>query len=334
MWTERPWLHELLVCPDHGRGLTADDDVLQCELGHSFPIVGGIPRFTPASSYADNFGFEWTRFPRIQLDDETSTESSDSFRRRTGFAPEDLQGKLILDGGCGMGRFADVAARWGGRVVGVDISAAVDAAAGNLEGYANVALTQADLRRLPFAHGTFDIVFSLGVLHHTPDTFQSMSRLAALAKPGGILSIWVYSSRLRWTLAGGELLRPLTRRMDPQTLLRTVDAVVPRAHALKQRAPRFARYVDLVVPTSNHPHPDWRILDTFDWYSPRYQWKHTYPEVEGWFHRLGFVEVERQDFPVSVRGRKPLGSSQPAAAQPDPRRRPHSEGTSNSASIE
>lgn len=305
MWTERSWLHEMLVCPDDGADVTPHDHSLICEEDHSYPLVGGIPRFTPSSSYADGFGFEWTTFPRLQLDDETSRESEDSFRLRTGLASDDVKGKLVLDAGCGMGRFSHVVARWGGRVVGVDISRAVDAAAENLAAFENVGLAQADLRRLPFAPGTFDIVFSLGVLHHTPDTFESLSRIASLVKPGGTLAVWVYSSRLRWTLAGGEILRPLTRRLRSEHLLKAVRLVVPRAHAFKQRAPKLARFVDLALPTSHHPNPEWRVLDTFDWYSPRYQRKHNFDQVEGWFRRLGFDAIERLSLPVSVRGKKP-----------------------------
>jgi SAM-dependent methyltransferase len=304
-WRERAWLHEMLVCPDHGMALTRANDSLRCEREHSYPLIGGIPRFTPPFSYADSFGFEWTTFPRLQLDDASSRESEESFRLRTGLEPEDVRGRLVLDGGCGMGRFAHVVARWGGRVVGLDISRAVEAAAENLAEFDEVGLAQSDLRRLPLPRETFDIVFSLGVLHHTPDTFESLSRIATLVKPGGTLAIWVYSSRLRWTLAGGEILRPLTRRLPSERLLRAVRQVVPRAHALKQRVPKLGRFVDLALPTSNHPDPEWRILDTFDWYSPRYQWKHTYDEVERWFARLGFERVERLSFPVSVRGRKP-----------------------------
>ena len=58
--------------------------------------------------------------------------------------------------------------------------------------------------------------------------------------------------------------------------------------------------------------------DTFDWYAPRYQWKHTEPEVAGWFRDLGFERVETLGFPVAVRARRPTagdaGSGASAAA--------------------
>jgi hypothetical protein len=58
----------------------------------------------------------------------------------------------------------------------------------------------------------------------------------------------------------------------------------------------------MALPTSLNPDPEWRWLDTFDWYSPRYQWKHTYEEVERWFEEAGLHQIERGPFAVSVRG--------------------------------
>lgn len=304
-WTERDWLYELLACPDCGTSLRPRSGSLFCSSGHTFPIVGGIPRFTLPSSYADSFGFEWTTFPRLQLDQGTRRESEETLRAKTGLGPGDVRGRSVFDAGCGMGRFSHVVASWGAeRVVGMDISRAVEAASDNLQAFESVALAQADLRRLPLAPASFDVVFSVGVLHHTPSTFASLSSIAKLVKPGGILAIWVYSRELRWRLFGSEVLRPLTSRMQAEMLLAGVRRVVPRASAVKRRLPAVAPLLDFILPTSNHMDPEWRILDTFDWYSPRYQWKHSYDEVEGWFRRLGFTDLRRLGFPVSVRGRR------------------------------
>lgn len=186
IWTERDWLYELLACPKCGESLEAKSGALHCSSGHAFPIVDGIPRFTPPSSYADSFGFEWTAFPKLQLDTETSRESEETFRAKTGLGPDHIRGKSVLDAGCGMGRFSHVAARWGAkRIVGVDISRAVESAAENLQLFESAALLQADLRGLPLPPASFDIVFSVGVLHHTPNTLESLARIASLVKPGG-----------------------------------------------------------------------------------------------------------------------------------------------------
>jgi len=86
--------------------------------GRKYPQINGVIRFVDEQQYAGSFGFQWHVHARTQLDSKESNRSEQSFRQRTGFKPEDLAGKLVLDVGCGMGRFADVATRWGAHVVG------------------------------------------------------------------------------------------------------------------------------------------------------------------------------------------------------------------------
>src|SRR5262249_41020488 len=120
--------------------------------GKNFPEVRGVARFVDSNSYAKSFGYQWERFSKTQLDPEISERN---FRKKTGLRESDLRGKLVLDVGCGMGRFADVATRWGARVIGVDLSEAAEVAASNLAGRNFVAL-QADVFSLPFAPASFD----------------------------------------------------------------------------------------------------------------------------------------------------------------------------------
>jgi hypothetical protein len=50
----------------------------------------------------------------------------------------------------------------------------------------------------------------------------------------------------------------------------------------------------------------WRWLDTFDWYTPKYQWKFLYPEIYRWFRDNGFEQVELFDGPIRMSARRPL----------------------------
>jgi 2-polyprenyl-3-methyl-5-hydroxy-6-metoxy-1,4-benzoquinol methylase len=129
-----------------------------------------------------NFSLEWTRHRLTQLDDATHHESEERFRIKTGFAPDDLKGKLVLDVGCGAGRFSEVALRWGATVVGIDLSLAVDSAYVNLDSRSQFHVALADIFRLPFKSESFDVIFSLGVLHHTPDTAQAFRQVATPAE--------------------------------------------------------------------------------------------------------------------------------------------------------
>jgi len=71
------------------------------------------------------------------------------------------------------------------------------------------------------------------------------------------------------------------------------------------RFPMVGRISSVLLPTSLEANPTWRWLDTFDWYTPRYQWKHSDDEVVGWFKEAGLSNIRVGEFPVSVSGQKP-----------------------------
>lgn len=270
--------------------------------GEVVPVIRGIPRFVASDSYAASFGFEWNRHRKTQLDDVGSRESEETFREKTGLCPTDVTGRLVLDVGCGMGRFSDVVSRWGGLVVGVDISLAVEAAQANLEWRPNVRVLQADLFQLPFAPKTFDIVYSMGVLHHTPDCERAFQTIAALVRPGGRLCVWVYGMMGTWERVA-RLYRRATVRMPPRLLHALCYFAIPWYHI--GRLPYLGPVFRTLIPVSQHPNPAWRVLDTFDWYSPKHQSRHTFPEVYQWFQSEGFVDIRLFDFPVAVAGTRP-----------------------------
>jgi len=276
----------------------------QCDgCGASFPLVDAVPRFVDSEYYSQSFGFQWNRFARTQLDSASGKASSrETFFEKTGWTAQMLAGRSVLDAGCGMGRFAEVCADAGADVHAVDLSRAVEAAAANLRGRSNVRVYQADIMNLPFADGSFDFVYSIGVLHHTPSTRAAFERLPRLLKPGGQLAVWVYSSRLR-VFIGSTLLRFVTPHLPERWLLRASRIAVPLYHV--HRLPIVGQITSVLVPTSLHADPEWRWLDTFDWYAPRFQWMHTFEEVERWFHDAGLVDVQQGTFPVSVRGTRP-----------------------------
>ena len=138
-------------------------------------MTRGVPRFA-GEPYVASFGRQWNRYDVARPDEDEAT-----FRVKTGVDPRDLAGLLVLDAGCGGGRYARLAGRHGARVVGVDLSAAVEKAAALCADLPDVAIVQADLLDLPLAEGRFDLVFSIGVLHHSPDPRRAF---AAAGRPG------------------------------------------------------------------------------------------------------------------------------------------------------
>ena len=278
--------------------------------GRKYPQINGVIRFVEEQQYAGSFGFQWQVHARTQLDTNESNRSEREFRLRTGFRPEDLAGKLVLDVGCGMGRFADVATRWKAKVVGIDLSLAAEVAARNLAGR-EATIFQADVFQLPFAPECFDFIYSIGVLHHTPDCERAFKMLPGLLKPGGRIAIWLYSRYNAWYRMS-DIYRKVTRRMPTRLLYGLCYGVVPLygIHQVLRRIPLVGRPASgalaYLVPMAFHPDRAWRILDTFDWYSPWYQSKHTYEEVFRWFESCGLQDLRVIEQPIAVQGRRPL----------------------------
>lgn len=267
-------------------------------------------------SYWDSFGYEWSRWGRTQLDGPGRDESERTFREKTGLTPEDVRGKRVLDVGCGAGRFLEVVSRWGAKwAVGVEPSEAVRVAYDNLSELDRIRFTpqattgNVGLYRMTLAtfagsqpEGEFDIVYCIGVLHHTPDPAASFRAVARLVKPGGLLCVWVYGKMGPWSKVSDRY-RKITVHL-PWPLLRALCLLAVPWDYLR-RIPGIGKYLWALVPCSMHPNWRWRWLDTFDWYSPRYQSKHTVEEVTGWFARAGFTDIRARDVPISVRGRRP-----------------------------
>ena len=153
--------------------------------GAEAPIVAGIPRMADQTeSYAASFGRQWNRY-----DVARDQEDESIFKTKTGVMPRDLAGKLVLDAGCGGGRYARLAGSHGARVIAVDLSSAVAKAAELCVSLPNVLVLQADLLDLPLALEAFDLVYSIGVLHHTPGPRRAFAQIARRSSDGGERSV-------------------------------------------------------------------------------------------------------------------------------------------------
>lgn len=130
----------------------------------------------------------------------------------------DFAGQRLLEVGCGMGTDLLQFARGGARVTGVDLTPrSVEISRHHLAIYGergDFALTDAE--KLPFGDETFDVVYSNGVLHHTPGTATAVQELHRVLRRGGQARVMLYHRGslhywlqiiLRYGLLRGELLR-------------------------------------------------------------------------------------------------------------------------------
>nr|WP_321404164.1 class I SAM-dependent methyltransferase [uncultured Desulfobacter sp.] len=292
------------------------DGLVCSSCGRRFPIINQIPRFVAESNYADSFGFQWNQHARTQLDSFSGLSlSRDRVFSVTGW-PNRMKGSRILEAGSGAGRFTEVLLTTGADVYSFDYSSAVEANYANNGGAENLSLFQGDIFNIPFGEQSFEKVFCLGVIQHTPDPERAFKSLAKQVKPGGELVIDAYTKRFVSLLQWKYLLRPISKRMDKKRLYHIISSAVPLllplTIALRRVGGRFGAKLSPIVDFSylDLPydlHKQWSILDTFDWYAPAHDHPQSVASIQGWYRMVGFVDVKVTYGPngVIAKGRRP-----------------------------
>ena len=170
-------------------------------------------------------------------------------------------GKAVLDVGCGNGYILSRYARWGARTCGVDLTwTAMDLSTNRftlagLSGW----FTQADAERLPFCDASFDLVVSVGVLHHVPLIEAAIAEIHRVLKPGGVIIIMLYHRdslhyRILYPLYG--LLHPVFRGKWPVEIARSIDGAdnpIGRTYSRRQVRGLLAPFRDVRLRAGSLP---------------------------------------------------------------------------------
>lgn len=263
-----------------------------------------------SADYCVNFGRQWNLFREVQIDSLSGQhESRDRFFSETEWSPEELCGKLVLDAGCGAGRFTEIALEQDAKVVAVDISAAAYACRRTVSRFSGSSklIVRADLFDLPFQPHSFDYVFSLGVLQHTPDPLGGVVSLAKYVKPGGQLAVWIYERNRAWLncMLPRLYIRAATAQWSDERKLALARALTaaffPVGWALSWLG-RPGEVLSYFLPYAARHHRgrgslrrQWHycVLDTFDWYGPRYESPQTEQDVVEAMKKAGLNPVRR-----------------------------------------
>lgn len=306
---------ELLACPACAGVLSAaagtpEVAALSCsECGRRFPVIRGIPRMVAElgdmAEVARSFSTQWQEqragtFECDTIYGESTAEELRVFLERFGLptdATAALRGQRVLDAGCGSGRLTQsIAAHGAEAVVGLDVSDSVEIANDRMGKRANALIVQGNLLEPPLKRRAFDLVWSEGVIHHTPDARRAFARLAELVKPGGRMYVWLYPPSFNPYRVARDVL-PFAWRLPRRWLVRLCFALAIPLWAcgglfcllLGKRVRAFRE-----VAFSFH-----------DNLSPRYQSRHRVAEVEHWFRDAGFVDIRSVFPPTGLVGTMP-----------------------------
>lgn len=330
-------------------GPSLEEGFLRCtSCATRYPVRRGIPRFVDDSlqgssdvqaQTAKHFHHEFTTVSEGDRDVDSADVVEYYFLTRTGIDPRVydvfkgeffltelgpeatdyepdyklIRDQVVLDAGCGPGRFTRTVASEAELVVGLDIGEHIDRAAASCADLENVEFVQGSVLAPPFRAGAFGFVFSVGVLHHTPDPKGGVKAIANLVAPDGHLSVWVYPPEY-WNgfIRGltGRAIHAFVTRLGPGRAWQFCARVLYPLGRLQMRIAKrrwtkllFAPLFAISVP--RHPRREVMIGTIYDYYGPRIITTHRYPEVESWFRDAGLVDLERVPLPTAWLGRKP-----------------------------
>ena len=309
-------LTSLLQCLECKADLTYTPEAYCCnECDAKYKIIDHIPRFVPDSYLAlddgdsniqektkNYFGFEWDYFKDWGFikDEEVPEDQKEAcfggmvsnrkmaFNSKCRMEEEELaEGKIILDAGCGNGRYTyEAGINSKGFVIGVDIGyGSVSSAYRNTEELDNVIIIQGNLIDLPFKDEVIDASFSNGVLHHTGATREAFNEVGRTIKPDGTFVAHLYHKLNPIWEINDYLIRLITTRMSIQANLKLAKFLARFAHYVSKVKGGFfvSNLFFRLQPTVHH---------MFDWYSAPTATHHTYQELADWFYEQNFKVLD------------------------------------------
>lgn len=286
--------------------------------GREFPIARGIPRFVLTSDAGQTqtsqaFGFKWKK--RDTYDSPAAKGAAAKwYLEKYDFASLDDwaayfdRRESIIDIGSGSGFSSSLflaSPRWTGHAmwVGVDISEAIDVAKERLAGVSNTHFVQGDALQLPFREGSFDTIFSEGVLHHTPSTHDALLSAARVLATGGEACFYVYKKKAPIREFTDDYVReqiaPLSdeEAWDAMRSLTALGQALVETHATvdvkldvpllgikagKQDVQRLIYWNVAKLFWNDALSFEENVHINFDWYRPRYAHRQTEAQLRQW----------------------------------------------------
>lgn len=275
-----------------------------------YPVLHGIPRFPSAQNDDTHattmqtkrvYNFTWRHFGLHEITDNWQKDSYNYLQH----LPSSLltgKEKVGLEAGCGSGADLLKLSSGGPTIIGVDLSEGVETAYQVTKHLDNVSIVQADIYNLPFKPDTFDFIYSLGVLHHLPDTARGFKHLSDVIKTGCPLITYLYedladrSKIERALLRVSTGVRQITMRLPAAFLNFACRIAVPLVWLFLSLPARLIRRIlpAVFIRIPFRHTLNWKTLrsDLFDRLAPPVENRYDHEGVLNLYEHAGFTEVK------------------------------------------
>jgi len=299
-----------------------------------YRIIKGIPRFVNESFYkrligdseenqtAGSFGNKWNekRHQKFGYRRGDIKSLREQFLALLGCQTisqlKDILGKTkrTLNAGCGVA-WSEYLFNYNSKTQRhcMDISLSVETAYKKTRCFDNVIVSQASIFDLPYPDETFDVIYSLGVIHHTPNPRRALQILAKKLMPGGLIGIYIYNKKPLIREIVDKEIRELTTKMSyeecmdfskkmrklgkalndiKQPLIIKDDIELLGVKRGKYKIHRFIYDYFLKCWYDQKQDTKYADLVNQDWYHPYYASHHTKEEVIAWFKEAGIKRLK------------------------------------------
>ena len=315
------------------------DGILSCKNQHKFKIKRGVPRLIidRSSGFIKTekaFSSKWKRYYKNYQAKKWFDFTEKWFLERFGWKNVSLFNEFlktrhfILDAGTGVGNSAKrFSASSTTLVFAVDASDSIEFAYEKYGKISNVHFIQADLLQLPFKRRFFDFICADQVIHHTKNTKLAFKRLVKHLSFNGIISIYVYNKKGPIREFVDDYIRKRTTKMSEKECLEFSENIALLGKALSKLKKKITITKDIPMLNINTGTHDiqrffyWNFLKcfwaddndfhrsvgvNFDWYYPKYAWRHTPQEVQRWHkeEKIRITHFQEIESGINVTGRK------------------------------